>query len=72
MTKRDQRRILREWCDTMKARLLRNVAEFPPEWNGLHIRALAATLAQDELTLDAVKRAKREMQHDARWYRLPL
>ncbi len=72
MTKRDQKRIVREWCDGMKKRLLRNVEQFPADWTGLHIRYLAALFAQEELDHQPTKRAGREMRRDQRWYTLPL
>ncbi len=72
MKRSEQRRIVREFCRTLQARLLRNVAAFPPEWDGQQIRALAVDLVQDETRWDWYKRVARAMHRSATWYTLPL
>ena len=73
MTKRDQKRFVREYCDTLKTRLLKNVAVFPADWDGNHIRALAAGLQDMKREQPpCVVRAFREMKRSMQWYALPL
>lgn len=42
MTKKDQRRIIRELCASLKKSLLAKSARFPTNWDGHEIRALFA------------------------------
>jgi hypothetical protein len=44
MSKSDRRRIVREYCASLKRQLLKNIEVFPDSWDGCHIRALAAYL----------------------------
>ena len=72
MTRREQKRIVRELTENYRQRLMKAVGRFPPTWDGRHIRALLAHLVKGELEFDCVKKADREMKRSMTWFTLPL
>ena len=66
----DRKRFVRELTTGLKERLNKAVTHFPDDWDGHHIRALAAMFADDYLGPDCVMRAKRQIRRSAAYYEI--
>lgn len=74
MTRKDQRRIVREYCDELRDRLNSNVDKFPAYWDGFEIRALAAYVAERASGSESRphRRTLAKMRRDMVWLSLSL
>jgi len=74
LTEKDRKRIVTEFCDGLKERLIKNVTSpaWPKEWNGCHIRAIAVRIVSENASFPCVKRAERQIHRNAVTYALPL
>ena len=70
MIESEKRRFVEEFCDSLKERLLANVLHqnFPTNYNGRHIRAIAQYLVSEAESPEMIK----VMQKDGVFYELPL
>ena len=47
MGNKNTERIAIEFCDSFRDAMLRKVAQFPMDWNGLHVRAMAQRIVSE-------------------------
>ena len=74
MTTTEHRRIIREYCDGLRERLLDNAQKFPSYWDGFEIRALGAYIAERNSgsANRPHKRTLSRMRKDQAWFELSL
>ena len=60
MDRKNQKRIVRELCKSLKEHMLKAVETFPVDFNGLHVRALLREYASNDKS-EINKRAAREL-----------
>ena len=70
MRQRELKRIVNEYCDSLKRQLRKNIKHFPKDWNGLHVRALGALIAENRHP--SVKKALRQITSSMAYYEMSL
>ncbi len=70
MATEELERIVKEYCEDLEKKLMKNLRHFHDDWDGRHIRALARIIQNYEH--DSVKKARRQIERSMTYYAMSL